>query len=135
MQFIAAGSRPSKRAPAEHFTGVVWQDAIAEPPAPSRARLLRVAFEPGARTNWHIHPLGQTLHVTEGAGLFGLRGAAPRRFMPGDTIWIPPGLEHWHGAAPDRGMVHLALQEAENGSTSTWFDPVSDEDYLRTPAI
>ncbi len=133
MQFIKAGSRPSKQAPADKFVGTVWQDPIAVPPEPARAHLLRVAFEPGARTNWHFHPLGQTLHVIQGAGLFGLRGEAPRRFMPGDTIWIPPGLEHWHGAQPDKGMVHLALQEAVDGSTSTWLDPVSDEDYLREP--
>lgn len=133
MEFIPAGTRPSKRAPSEWFTGTVWQDALADSPAPARAKLLRVAFEPGARTNWHTHPLGQTLHVVQGAGLFGLRDAAPRRIMPGDTIWIPPGEEHWHGAAPDTGMVHLALQEAEGGKTAEWLEPVSDADYARPP--
>ncbi len=133
MEVTKAGSRPSKRAPAAHFTGTVWQDVLAEQPAPARARLFRVAFEPGARTNWHHHPYGQTLHVLQGAGLFGLRGGPVRRIMPGDSIWIPPGEEHWHGAGPDTGMVHLALQEAKDGATATWLEPVSDEDYAQAP--
>ena len=134
MEITAAGSRPSKRAPKEWFTGTVWQDAIAEPPAPARLRALRVAFEPGARTAWHTHPLGQTLHVVSGCGLIATRGAAPQVIRPGDSIWIPPGEEHWHGATAETGMVHLALQEAQDGKTADWLEHVSDEDYARTPA-
>ena len=134
MDFIAAGSRPSKRAPAEWFTGTVWQDPIAEPPDPARLRALRVVFEPGARTAWHTHPPGQTLHVVAGCGLIATRGEAPRVIRPGDTVWIPPGEEHWHGATADTAMIHLALQEAQDGKTADWLEHVSDEDYALTPA-
>ena len=133
MEFLPAGSRPSRRASADWFTGTVWQDMIIAAPEPARINALRVAFEPGARTNWHTHPLGQTLHVVSGCGLVGLRGAAPRVIRPGDTVWIPPGEEHWHGAGPDTGMVHLALQEAIDGSAADWLEPVSDADYGATP--
>ena len=91
MEFFPAGSRPSRRASADWFTGNVWQDMIIVAPEPARINALRVAFEPGARTNWHTHPLGQTLHVVSGCGLVGLRGTAPRVIRPGDTVWIPPG--------------------------------------------
>ena len=134
MKLFAAGSRPSQEAGPDYFTGPVWQDPIIEAPEPARTRALRVAFEPGARTAWHTHPLGQTLHVLSGCGLFGLRGEAPRVIRPGDTIWIPPGEEHWHGAGPDTGMVHLAIQEAEGGRAADWLEHVSDEDYSRAPA-
>ncbi|MCB1339783.1 MAG: cupin domain-containing protein [Pseudooceanicola sp.] len=134
MKLFAAGSRPSQKAGPDYFTGTVWQDPIIEAPEPARTRALRVAFEPGARTAWHTHPLGQTLHVLSGCGLFGLRGEAPRVIRPGDTIWIPPGEEHWHGAGPDTGMVHLAIQEAEGGRAADWLEHVSDEDYSRAPA-
>ena len=133
MDIFTAGSRPSKRAPAKWFTGTVWQDPVAEAPAPARIRALRVAFEPGARTNWHTHPLGQTLWVIAGAGLVCLRGEAPRPIRPGDTVWIPPGEEHWHGAGPETGMVHLAMQEADDGVSANWLEPVSDADYRRAP--
>ncbi len=86
-------------------------------------------FSPGARTNWHTHPLGQTLHVVEGAGLVQTRGGPVRRIRAGDTVWIPAGEMHWHGAAPDTGMTHLAIQEASDGRAADWFEPVSDEDY------
>lgn len=134
MEFFAAGSRASKRAGADWFTGTVWQDVIVTAPPPARINAIRVTFEPGARTNWHTHPLGQTLHVLSGCGLIGGRAAPPRVIRPGDTIWIPPGEEHWHGAGPDTAMVHLALQEAEDGSAATWLEPVSDADYARMPA-
>ena len=133
MDFFAAGSRPSLKASAEYFTGTVWQDVIVEAPAPARVRALRVAFEPGARTAWHTHPLGQTLHVLSGTGLFGLRGAAPSVIRAGDSIWIPPGEEHWHGAGPTTGMVHLAIQEAAEGKSADWLEHVSDADYERAP--
>lgn len=131
MEIFAAGTRPSKRAPEKWFAGAVWQDPIVEAPAPARVRAIRVAFEPGARTAWHTHPLGQTLHVLSGAGLVCLRGEAPRAIRPGDTVWIPPGEEHWHGAAPETGMVHLAMQEADDGVSANWLEHVSDEDYTK----
>ncbi|MEC7256287.1 MAG: cupin domain-containing protein [Pseudomonadota bacterium] len=134
MQITKAGSRPSRRAPDSYFTGTVWQDVIADAPEPARLRALRVTFEPGARTAWHTHPFGQTLHVESGVGLIAKRGEAPQVIRPGDSIWIPPGVEHWHGAGPDTGMVHLALQEADNGKTADWPDHVSDADYALTPA-
>ncbi len=133
MEIFRAGARPTKRATNDWFTGAVWQDPIVEAPAPARIRAIRVAFEPGARTNWHTHPLGQTLHVVSGVGLFGLRGSAPQRIYPGDTVWIEPGLEHWHGAGPETAMTHFAMQEAEAGRVADWLEPVSDEDYGLAP--
>ena len=134
MEITKAGSRPSRRAPDSYFTGTVWQDVIADAPEPARLRALRVTFEPGARTAWHTHPFGQTLHVESGVGLIAKRSEAPQVIRPGDSIWIPAGVEHWHGAGPDTGMVHLALQEAENGKTADWLEHVSDADYALTPA-
>ncbi|MHA6264567.1 (R)-mandelonitrile lyase [Arenibacterium sp. CAU 1754] len=134
MEIIAAGSRETLRASSDYFTGTVWQDTIANAPEPARVRALRVTFEPGARTAWHTHPLGQTLHVLSGVGLVALRNEAPRIIRPGDTVWIPPGEEHWHGATATTGMVHLAIQEAVDGATANWLDHVSDEDYSIPPA-
>ena len=131
MDIIPAGSRPSKLANANWFTGRVWQDPVIEAPAPARIRALRVTFEPGARTAWHTHPLGQTLHVLSGTGLVGLRDQAPQVIREGDTVWIPPGEEHWHGAGPDTMMCHLALQEAQDGRVADWLEQVSDADYAR----
>lgn len=131
---IHRAGRPTRPAPSEWFTGTVWQDPIVEAPAPARLRALRVIFAPGARTAWHTHPLGQTLHVVAGVGLIGLRDAAPRLIRPGDTVWIPPGEEHWHGATPDTMMTHIAMQEALDGGAADWLDHVSDEDYTRAPA-
>ncbi|MFT7594984.1 MAG: quercetin dioxygenase-like cupin family protein [Paracoccaceae bacterium] len=130
MDIFAAGTRPSLKANSDWFTGTVWQDPVVEAPEPARVRALRVAFEPRARTAWHTHPLGQTLHVLSGVGRVGLRGQAPRVIRAGDTVWIPPGEEHWHGAGPDTGMVHLAIQEALDGTVATWLEHVSDADYL-----
>ncbi|MEX0365831.1 MAG: cupin domain-containing protein [Ruegeria sp.] len=132
MEIHPAGSRPTRRANADWFTGTVWQDPVIEASEPTRVRALRVAFEPGARTAWHTHPLGQTLHVLSGCGLIGLRSAAPRVIRPGDTVWIPPGEEHWHGAGPETAMEHLAIQEALDGRVADWLEKVSDADYLRT---
>ena len=134
MKIMRNGTRHTKQASADYFTGTVWQDPIVEAPDPARIRALRVAFEPGARTAWHHHPLGQTLHVTNGLGLVALRGAAPSLIRPGDTVWIPPGVEHWHGATAEVGMTHLALQEALDGSVATWLEQVSDADYALAPA-
>jgi quercetin dioxygenase-like cupin family protein len=129
MQIIKSGSRPTKKASSEYFTGNVWQDPIIEADEPARVRALRVSFEPGARTAWHIHPLGQTLHVISGVGLMGLRNEAPKLIKAGDTVWIPPGEEHWHGASATNSMTHIAIQEALNGSVAEWLDKVSDGEY------
>jgi quercetin dioxygenase-like cupin family protein len=129
MQIIKSGSRPTRKASSEYFTGNVWQDPIIEADEPARVRALRVSFEPGARTAWHIHPLGQTLHVISGVGLMGLRNEAPQLIKAGDTVWIPPGEEHWHGASATNSMTHIAIQEALNGSVAEWLDKVSDGEY------
>ena len=126
MKIMKAGSRPTKKASSDWFTGTVWQDPIVEAPGPARVRVLSVAFEPGARTAWHTHPLGQTLHVVSGVGL---RGQQPRLIQTGDTVWIPPSEEHWHGATASNSMVHIAIQEALDGHVADWLEKVSDEDY------
>ena len=125
------GSRPpSKPGPAEWFTGQVWLDQIAAVQAPSRLTALSVHFSPGARTAWHTHPFGQTLHVLEGVGRCCTRGGEVQEIRAGDTIRWAPGEEHWHGAAPGHFMTHLALQEADESDTTTyWLDHVSDADY------
>ena len=135
MQIIKSGSRPTRKASSEYFTGNVWQDPIIEADEPARVRALRVSFEPGARTAWHTHPLGQTLHVISGVGLIGLRNEAPQLIKAGDTVWIPPGEEHWHGASAANSMMHIAIQEALNGSVATWLEKVSDEEYVFTADV
>ena len=129
MQIIKSGSRPTRKASSEYFTGNVWQDPIIEADEPARVQALKVAFEPGSRTAWHTHPLGQTLHIISGTGLMGLRNEAPRLIKAGDTVWIPPGEEHWHGACATNSMTHIAIQEALNGSVAEWLDKVSDSEY------
>ena len=129
MQIIKSGSRPTRKASSEYFTGNVWQDPIIEADEPARVRALRVSFEPGARTAWHTHPLGQTLHVISGVGLMGLRNEAPQLIKAGDTVWIPPNEEHWHGASATNSMTHIAIQEALNGSVAEWLNKVSDSEY------
>ncbi|MFC3613179.1 cupin domain-containing protein [Lutimaribacter marinistellae] len=133
MDIHPAGSRATLKAREDWFTGTVWQDPIVQAPDPARVMALRVAFEPGARTAWHTHPLGQTLYVTDGVGLVGKRGEAPRVIRAGDTVWIPPGEEHWHGAGAETSMVHIAIQEAQDGTPAHWLEKVSDEDYARAP--
>ena len=129
MQIIKSGSRPTRKASSEYFTGNVWQDPIIEADEPARVRALRVSFEPEARTAWHTHPLGQTLHVINGVGLIGLRNEAPQLIKAGDTVWIPPDEEHWHGASATNSMTHIAIQEALDGSVADWLDKVSDDQY------
>jgi len=124
-----ANARPSATPSAEYFTGHVRMDPIIDAPEPARLRAIRVSFAPGARTAWHTHPLGQTLHVLSGVGRFQTAGEAVVEILPGDTIWIPPGEKHWHGAAPDTAMVHLAMQEAEGGRSADWMEKVTDEEY------
>ena len=129
MDIHVSGSRPTRRAPKEHFTGSVLQDPINMAPAPARLNASRVSFEPGARTAWHTHPLGQTLYVISGVGRVQTKGGPIREIRPGDTVWIPPGEVHWHGATPDNSMCHIAMQEALDGVFSTWMEHVTDEEY------
>ena len=130
MKIIKSNSRPTRRASSDYFTGTVWQDPIIEAAEPARVRALKVAFEPGARTAWHTHPLGQTLYIISGTGLMGLRNEAPQLVKAGDTVWIPPDEEHWHGASTTNSMTHIAIQEALNGSVAEWLEKVSDDQYL-----
>ncbi len=111
------------------FTGTVWQNPIIEAPAPARIRGAWVRFEPRARTAWHTHPLGQTLHVVSGIGRVQLWGGPIREIRPGDTVWIAPEEKHWHGAGPETDMVHIALQEHLDGKHVTWLEHVTDEQY------
>ena len=134
MDIRAPGTIPTKRAPADYFTGTVWQDPIVEAPEPARIRAVRVTFEPGARTAWHTHPLGQTLHVLSGVGRAQTWGGPVREIKAGDNVWIPPGEKHWHGAGPQTGMVHVAMQEALDGNHATWLEQVTDEEYAVPPS-
>jgi len=129
MDIHRNGSRPSVSAPASYFTGRVRQDLVIEAPDPARLRAIVVTFEPGARTHWHTHPLGQTLHVLSGIGRAQAWGGEITEIRPGDTIWFAPGEKHWHGAAPDVAMTHLAMQEALDGSAVDWLEPVTDAQY------
>jgi len=113
------------------FTGEVAMTPVIEAPEPARVRAVLVEFQPGARTNWHTHPLGQTLWVVSGRGLAATEGGPVVALNPGDVVWFAPGERHWHGAAPDSAMSHLAIQEAQDGSNVDWEGPVSDADYGR----
>lgn len=126
-----AGSRPSSSANPEYFTGPVRMDPLISAPAPARLNGVAVTFEPGARTNWHTHPLGQTLIVTAGAGRAQKEGEGIMELRPGDVVWFAPGEKHWHGAAPDCAMTHIALQEELDGTTADWMEPVTDAQYDR----
>ena len=129
MDILESGSRPTIIAPSKYFTGSVWQDSIIDAHQPAALRALYVTFAPGARTLWHTHPLGQTLHVVSGSGLVQTWGGPLREIRTGDVVWIPPGEKHWHGASPTNAMVHLAMQEAVDGSAATWLEEVSDAQY------
>jgi len=129
MKVFEAGSRPTRRAPKEYFTGAVLQDPIIEAPEPARLRSNRVSFEPGARTAWHTHPFGQTLYVLAGAGRVQEWGGPVREMRAGDTVWIDPGVKHWHGAGPTTSMVHIAMQEAKDGKYVDWLEQVTDAQY------
>lgn len=130
MKLIPAGTRPTKKATNDWFTGDVWQDPVIEAPAPASLRALIVTFAPGARTNWHTHPKGQTLYVLHGEGLICRRGGTPEVIRAGDTVWFDPGEEHWHGAAQETMMQHLAMQEADDaGRIADWLETVTESDY------
>jgi quercetin dioxygenase-like cupin family protein len=126
-----AGSQPSLRGPAEWFTGTVRIDPLHTAEAPARVGAASVTFEPGARTAWHTHPLGQTLHVLYGVGRVQAKGGPIREIRAGDTVWIPPGEKHWHGAGPNTRMVHIAMQEALDGKHVEWMEYVTDEEYAQ----
>jgi quercetin dioxygenase-like cupin family protein len=122
------------KGPAEWFTGDVYLDVVAVPTPPARAAAANVHFTPGARTAWHTHPFGQTIFVTEGAGLCQRRGSLVEEIRPGDRVWFEPGEEHWHGAAADRFMAHVAIQEVdESGRPATWGEHVTDAEYSAPP--
>lgn len=129
MKIIPVGSVPSNVASDSYFTGMVRIEPIIDAPGPARLKAASVSFEPGARTAWHTHPLGQTLHVTAGVGRVQVWGEPIREIKAGDTIWFAPGEKHWHGAGPTTGMTHIAMQEALDGSPVDWLEKVSDEQY------
>ena len=129
MEIRRAGSRPSGKGPSDYFTGTVRIDPLFEAPEPARVRGASVTFEPGARTAWHTHPLGQTLIVTAGLGLVQRWGGAVEEIRPGDVVWFAPDEKHWHGATPLTAMTHIAIQEALNGSPVDWMEQVSDAQY------
>ena len=130
-----AGSQPSRSGPAEWFTGSVRIDMLFVPEEPSRVSGALVTFEPGARTAWHAHPLGQTLVVTAGCGWVQQWGGPIQVIRPGDVVRIPPGQKHWHGATATTGMSHIAIQEQRDGTAADWMEPVSDEQYLSSPVV
>jgi quercetin dioxygenase-like cupin family protein len=129
MDIKRCGSQPSSKGPADWFTGTVRIDPLFQPNAPARAGGAGVTFEPGARTAWHTHPLGQTLVVTAGCGRAQRWGGPIEEIRPGDVIWFPPGEKHWHGAAPTTAMTHVAIQEQLDGKFVDWMEKVSDEQY------
>src|SRR4051794_26155895 len=130
MDIKRAGSQPSSKGPADWFTGTVRIDPLFQPIAPARAAAAAVTFEPGARTAWHTHPLGQTLIVTAGSGLAQRWGGPIEQIRPGDIVWFPPGEKHWHGATATTAMTHFAIQEALEGKAVDWMEAVTDEQYL-----
>lgn len=129
MKLLRCGEVASVPADPAYFTGTVWQTPIHSAPAPARLAATSVTFLPGARTNWHTHPLGQTLHVVSGCGWFRTEGEAKVAIRAGDTVWIPPGERHWHGATDRTAMTHIAMQERDGDSAATWQEPVGDEDF------
>ena len=133
MDIKRVGSRPSGKGPADYFTGTVRIDPLNQAPDPARAACAMVTFEPGARTAWHTHPLGQTLVVTAGCGWAQRDGGPIEEIRPGDVVWIPPGEKHWHGAAATTAMTHIAIQEALNGSPVAWLEKVTDAQYGAGP--
>lgn len=129
MEIIRSGSQPSGKGPAEYFTGTVRIDPLMNPPEPARVAMALVTFEPGARTAWHTHPLGQTLIVTAGAGWVQREGEAKQSIHPGDIVFFPPGEKHWHGATATTAMSHIAIQEKLNGSPVDWMEHVTEAQY------
>lgn len=132
---ITRNSLDTNVGPADWFTGTVYIDPVAAAPKPSRVQAAGVHFSPGARTAWHTHPFGQTIYVTEGIGRCQREGGSVEEIRPGDRVYFEPGENHWHGAAPNRFMMHIAIHEADDqGSAVTWGEHVSDEEYNAAPA-
>jgi len=131
MLITRTGSEPSRKGQAEYFTGAVRIDPLFQAPDPARVSGASVTFEPGARTAWHTHPLGQTLIITSGLGWVQHEGGPIEEVHPGDVVWFPAGLKHWHGASPSTAMTHIAIQETLNGKNVDWLEKVSDEQYRR----
>lgn len=131
MEITRGCEEPAVDGPDENFTGSVRIDPLFEARDEARAIGVSVTFEPGARTAWHTHPLGQRLVVTSGCGLVQREGGEIERIRPGDVVWFPPGEKHWHGATPDNAMTHIAIQEEQDGEAITWLEHVSDEEYGR----
>jgi len=129
MEIKRVGSQASAKGPADWFTGTVRIDPLFQAPDPARAVCASVTFEPGARTAWHTHPLGQTLIVTAGCGLAQRWGGPIEQIRPGDVVWFPTGEKHWHGATPTTAVAHIAIQEKLDGKTVDWLEKVSDEQY------
>lgn len=131
MEITRIGTQPSGTGPAEYFTGRVRIDPLISPPDPARVAAASVTFEPGARTAWHTHPLGQTLVVTAGCGWAQREGGPVEEIHPGDIVWFAPGERHWHGATATTAMTHIAIHERQDGASVTWMDHVSDAEYRR----
>lgn len=129
MEIKRNGSQPSAKGPSDYFTGTTRIDPLLAPPDPARVVAASVTFEPGARTAWHTHPLGQTLIVTAGCGRAQQDGGQVEEIRPGDVVWFPPGVRHWHGAAPTTAITHIAIQEKLDGKTVDWMEQVTDEQY------
>ena len=129
MEIKRVGSQPSGKGPAEYFTGSVRVDSLFQPSTPARVAGAAVTFEPGARTAWHTHPLGQTLIVTAGCGRAQRDGGPIEEIRPGDIVRFEPGEKHWHGASPTTAMTHIAIQEALDGKTVEWLEKVTDQQY------
>ncbi len=131
MEIKRAGSQPSSKGSSDWFTGNVRVDPLFQGSDPARAAGASITFEPGARTAWHTHPLGQTLIVTAGCGWVQRAGGQIEEVRPGDVVWFPPGEKHWHGAALTTAMTHIAIQEALNGKVVDWMEKVTDDQYKR----
>jgi quercetin dioxygenase-like cupin family protein len=129
MEIYRSGSRPSGKGPDEYFSGAVRVDPLLTAPDPARVNTAHVTFEPGARTAWHTHPLGQTLIVTAGRGLARRWGGPVEEIRPGDVVWFPPDEKHWHGAAPSTAMSHISVVEQLDGVSANWMEKVTDEQY------
>ena len=131
MDIKRSGSQPSRKGSAEWFTGSVRIDPLFQAPDPALVVAASVSFEPGARTAWHTHPLGQTLIITSGVGWVQREGGPIEEVRPGDVVWFPPGLKHWHGASPTTAMTHIAVHEFLDGKNVDWMEHVSDEQYRK----
>jgi quercetin dioxygenase-like cupin family protein len=129
MEIKRVGSQPSGKGPSDYFTGTVRIDPLFEAAEPARVAGASVTFEPGARTAWHTHPLGQTLIVTAGIGRAQRLGGPIEEIRPGDVVWFPPGLKHWHGASPTTAMTHIAIQERLDGKAVEWLEHVTEDEY------